>query len=102
MQRSFPRSAIRPRCRVQPPICWPRLTRRMPLPLGQSGLRRKLGFRRGTRHCRRLLVEQPHLRDFKNSPEIIRLVVRRHVRHALALSKVEDQLHERGIENAWN
>ena len=72
------------------------------MPLGQSGLRRKLGCRRGTRHCRRLLVEQPHLRDFKNSPEIIRLVVRRHVRHALALSKVEDQLHERGIENAWN
>lgn len=72
------------------------------MPLGQSGLRRKSGYRRGPRHCRRLLVEQPHLRDFKNSPEIIRLVVRRHVRHALALSKVEDQLHERGIENAWN
>jgi len=74
----------------------------MPSRLGQSGLRRKSGYRRGTRRCRRLLVEQPHLRDFKNSPEIIRLVVRRHVRHALALSKVEDQLHERGIENAWN
>ena len=37
-------------------------------------------------------------RYFKTSPEIIRLAVMLYVRFPLSLRKVEDLLHERGIE----
>lgn len=37
-------------------------------------------------------------RDFKMSPEIIRLAVMMYVRYPLSLRNVEDLLHERGID----
>lgn len=37
-------------------------------------------------------------RDFKTSPEIIRLAVMMYVRYPLSLRNVEDLLHERGID----
>ena len=37
-------------------------------------------------------------RNFKTSPEIIRLAVMLYIRFPLSLRNVEDLLHERGIE----
>ena len=37
-------------------------------------------------------------RDFRTSPEIIRLAVMMDIRFSLSLRNVEDLLHERGIE----
>ena len=44
------------------------------------------------------MTEPSPFRDFKTSPEIIRLAVMMYVRFPLSLRNVEDLLHERGIE----
>lgn len=44
------------------------------------------------------MTQRSPFRDFKTSPEIIRLAVMMYVRFPLSLRNVEDLLHERGIE----
>lgn len=44
------------------------------------------------------MSQRSPFRYFKTSPEIIRLAVMMYIRFQLSLRKVEDLLHERGIE----
>jgi putative transposase len=44
------------------------------------------------------MTKHSPFRDFKTSPEIIRLAVMMYVRFPLSLRNVEDLLHERGID----
>jgi putative transposase len=44
------------------------------------------------------MTKRSPFRDFKTSPEIIRLAVMMYVRFLLSLRNVEDLLHERGID----
>lgn len=54
----------------------------------------------GARLVVALIDETPFLRNFKTSPEIIRLTVMRYIRFPLSLRNVEDLLHERGVKVA--
>jgi putative transposase len=44
------------------------------------------------------MTNRSPFRDFKTSPEIIRLAVMLYIRFPLSLRNVEDLLHEHGIE----
>ncbi len=44
------------------------------------------------------MTQRSPFRDFKTSPEIIRLAVMLYVRYPLSLCKVEDLLYERGLD----
>ena len=44
------------------------------------------------------MTKRDPFKDFKTSPEIIRLAVMMYVRYPLSLRNVEDLLHERGID----
>jgi hypothetical protein len=44
------------------------------------------------------VTQRSPFRDFKTSPEIIRLAVMLYIRYPLSLRRVEDLLYERGLD----